>query len=59
MSDWSDPLLRARKTLASVEAAATLEKWELAYECCEKLRVLSTDILLAIKRRQIEANVKQ
>ena len=57
MSDWAEPLLKARKTLASVEAAATLEKWELAYSECERLRLLATEILLAVKRRDIERAV--
>lgn len=56
MTDWADPLLRARKALANVEAAATLEKWELAYSECERLRMLATEILLAVKRRDIERN---
>ena len=50
-------MLKARKTLASVEAAATLEKWELAYSECERLRLLATEILLAVKRRDIERAV--
>lgn len=58
MTDWADPLLRARKALANVEAAATLEKWELAYSECERLRLLATEILLAVKRRDIERNTK-
>lgn len=50
MTDWSEPLLLARKRLATVEACCTLHLWQDAEaaisSCAELLRGIQSAILL-------------
>lgn len=54
MTDWSDPWLRLKKLLATIEAACVAGEWDAAEEACADARLAATDCLLAVKSAGIK-----
>ena len=59
MTDWVEHWLAAKKRMDNINARATLQHWEAAEEECAQLRVLATDMLVAVRRMGIEQRTRE